>query len=45
VGVGIAYEYFRLQVKAESDNYPGIDMVGKIQFNYGGLLLYGKVYF
>jgi hypothetical protein len=45
VGVGVAYEYFRLQVKAESEDYPYIDMVGKIQFNYGGILLYAKLFF
>jgi hypothetical protein len=45
VGIGAAYEYFRLQVKAEGQDYPEINLVGKIQFNYGGLLLYGKFYF
>ncbi len=44
-GVGVAYEYFRLQVKAESQDYPYIDLVGKIQFNYGGIMLYGKLFF
>jgi hypothetical protein len=45
VGVGVAYDLLRLQVKADGQNYPGIDMVGKIQFTYSGLLLYGKFYF
>jgi hypothetical protein len=44
-GVGVAYDYFRLQVKAEGQDYPYIDLVGKIQFNYGGILLYGKLFF
>ena len=44
-GVGVAYEYFRLQVKAEGQDYPYIDLAGKIQFNYGGILLYGKLFF
>lgn len=44
-GVGVAYEYFRLQVKAEGQDYPNIDLVGKIQFNYGGIMLYGKLFF
>ena len=45
VGVGVAYEYLRMEFKAEGQDYPSIDMVGKIQFNYGGLLLYGKFFF
>jgi hypothetical protein len=45
VGIGAAYEYLQVQVKSEGNNYPGIDMVGKIQFSYGGLMLYGKIYF
>ena len=45
LGAGIAYEYLRMQFKAEGQDYPGIDMVGKFQFNYGGILLYGKLFF
>jgi hypothetical protein len=45
LGFGIAYDYLRIQVKAEGQDYPGIDMVGKLQFGVGGLLLYGKIYF
>ena len=45
VGVGVAYDYFSVQVKAEGQNYPGVDMTGKIRLTYGGLLLYGKFYF
>ena len=45
VGVGVAYDYFHVQVKAEGQNYPGVDMTGKIQLTYGGLLLYGKFFF
>jgi hypothetical protein len=45
LGFGIAYDYLRFELKAEGQDYPGIDMVGKIQFGLGGLLLYGKLYF
>jgi hypothetical protein len=45
VGVGVAYDYFRLQFKVDGNDYPGLDMVGKLQFNYGGILLYGKLFF
>ena len=45
LGFGIAYDYLRIQVKAEGQDYPGLDMAGKIEFGLGGLLLYGKFYF
>ena len=45
VGVGLGYDYFRLNIKSEGSKYPGIDLMGQIQFNYGGLLLYGKYFF
>jgi hypothetical protein len=45
VGVGVGYDYFRIMIKADGDNYPGTNLVGQIQFNYGGLLLYGKYFF
>jgi hypothetical protein len=44
-GVGVAYDYLRLQFKAEGQDYPYIDLVGKVQFNYGGIMLYGKLFF
>ena len=45
VGVGVGYDYFRLNIKSQGSKYPGIDLMGQIQFNYGGLLLYGKYFF
>ena len=45
LGFGIAYDYLRFQLKADGQDYPGIDMVGSLQFGLGGLLLYGKIYF
>jgi hypothetical protein len=45
VGFGIAYDYLRLQVKAQGQDYPGLNMVGKFEFGVGGLMLYGKFYF
>ena len=45
VGVGVAYDFFRVQVKADGQNYPGVDMTGKIEVSYSGLLLYGKFFF
>jgi hypothetical protein len=46
VGLGIGVESFRLHLEDKGGNdYPGIDFIGKLEFRYAGLLLYGKVYF
>lgn len=44
-GVGLALENFMVQVEAEKNVYPEIDLVGKIGIQYMGALLYGKFYF
>ena len=44
-GVGAEYDAFRIGVEAEDEDYPLIDFIGKINFSYNALLLYGKVYF
>jgi hypothetical protein len=45
LGFGAGYNFFRLSIKSEGDDYPNIDLTGKIEFNYSGLLLYGKLFF
>ncbi len=45
IGFGLGYNIFRVALKAEGSDYPNIDFVGKIQLNYGGLLLYAKTWF
>ena len=45
VGLGIGVDTFRLKIEAEGEDYPGIDFIGELEFNYIGLLLYTKVYF
>lgn len=45
VGFGIATELFHLAVEAEGEDYPAIDFVGKLEYQYFGAMLYGKVYF
>lgn len=44
VGFGLAANSFKLGIEAEGDDYPNIDFVGNIDFDYLGLLLYGKLY-
>jgi hypothetical protein len=45
VGLGIGVDTFRLKIEAEGEDYPGIDFIGDLEFNYTGLLLYTRVYF
>jgi hypothetical protein len=45
IGFGIGYDIFNLNIEANGSDYPGIDFVGEIEFEYKGLMLYGKAYF
>ena len=45
LGFGLAANNFRLDIEAKGDDYPNIDFVGRIKFEYIGLLLYGKLYY
>ena len=45
LGFGAALNTFRLAVEAEDDDYPAIDLAGRIDFSFRGLLLYGKFYY
>ena len=45
LGIGIATELFYLEVEAEGEDYPAIDFTGKLEYQYLGAMLYGKVYF
>lgn len=45
VGFGVSTELFNLSVEAEGKDYPGIDLVGKIEYRLMGAMLYARVYF
>jgi len=45
VGFGLAVENFNIGVEAEGEDYPEIDLVGKIEYRYLGAMLYARVYF
>jgi len=45
VGIGLGVESFRVSLEAEGEDYPGIDLNGKIEFAYVGLQLYTKIFF
>ena len=45
LGFGLASNTFRVDIEAKGDDYPNIDFVGNIKFDFVGLLLYGKLYY
>ncbi len=45
VGFGLGGDYLTVQIEAEGEDYPGIDFVGSVDFNYFGARLYLKGYF
>ena len=45
VGFGLGIESFNLGVEAEGEDYPEIDLIGKIDYKYFGALLYATFYF
>jgi hypothetical protein len=46
LGFGVAYSGMAVRVTGSADtSYPGADFVGRVDFQYTGLLLYGKVSF
>ena len=45
VGFGVSTEMFNLGVEAEGEDYPQIDLMGKIEYRYLGAMLYGRIYF
>lgn len=45
LGFGLGYNVFDLQIEANGEDYPQIDLVGELEFRYSGLLLYAKLFF
>jgi hypothetical protein len=45
VGFGLGIENFSLGVEAEGEDYPGIDLIGEIDYEYFGAMLYASFYF
>lgn len=46
VGLGIGLENFRMRVKSKgSGDYPTVDLFGKVDFRYMGVLFYIRTYF
>jgi hypothetical protein len=45
VGIGLGFDTLRINVEAEGEDWPGIDLNGKVNFNYAGLQLYLRVFY
>ena len=45
VGFGLGVDYLNVHVEAKGEDYPGIDFVGSVDFEYFGARLYLKGYF
>jgi hypothetical protein len=45
VGFGLGFNNFQIQINAEGSDYPNVNFLGSIDFEYRGLLLYTKIYF
>jgi hypothetical protein len=43
-GMGIGYDMFRLRIESDGEDYPYIDLKGNVDFEYGAVMLYGKIY-
>ena len=44
-GFGLSYNIFDLQIEADGEDYPQIDLDGELEFRYSGILLYAKLFF
>jgi len=42
-GIGGGYNFFDLQIDAETTPYPGVDLVGTVNFSFSGLFIYAAV--
>lgn len=45
VGIGVGFDALQVDIEAEGEDWPEIDLNGKLQFNYTGLQLYLRLFF
>jgi hypothetical protein len=45
VGFGLGIDSFTLKIEGEDEDYPYIDLTGKVGFHYVGLQLYARIFF
>ncbi len=45
IGLGLGYEATRIEIEAEDDDDEPLDLAGKLDFRYNGVVFYGVYYF
>ncbi len=45
IGFGLGIDSFTLKIEGEDEDYPYIDLTGKVEFHYVGLQLYARILF
>jgi hypothetical protein len=45
VGIGLGFDAMGLRMEAKNEDWPGVDLNGKITFNYAGAQLYLRYFF
>ena len=45
VGIGLGFDILQIRLESENEDWPGVDLKGKVEFNYAGMLLYLRVFF
>jgi hypothetical protein len=45
VGIGVGFDTLGINIEADGEDWPEIDLRGKLQFNYTGLQLYLRLFF
>ena len=45
VGIGLGFDTLGIRLESEDEDWPGIDLKGKVEFNYTGFLLYLRLFF
>jgi hypothetical protein len=45
VGIGVGFDTLSVYIEADGEDWPEIDLRGKLQFNYTGLQLYLRLFF
>ena len=45
IGIGVGFDALDIRVKAEGEDWPEVDLNGKVRFNYTGLQLYLRYFY
>lgn len=45
VGIGLGFDTFKIQLEADGEDWPGVDLRGNVEFDYAGLQLYLRFFY